>query len=131
METGKLYEYGITSGILGAECALGLQGYCMFRAQSFPIFLYGGNKRMDLFPGVHPMGPEVREDEMVPYKNGLMMTTPERSLIDLIREYPESEFIPEGLECLDNYDKLYELADRYNMRSEVDWQIEHMHDCDD
>lgn len=130
MEISRLEEYGITKGILGAECALALQGYCLFPAENFPIFLYGGERRYSGAPGVHPWVTEPKEDELLPYRDGFTMTTPERSVVDLIRIYPESEFIPEALDMMNgNYDKLYAMADRYGLRAEVEEQIRIMYDA--
>ena len=76
----------VTHGIYGAECALGMQGFCSFDYRCFPIFLENVDKRINLMPiAMHPMITKPTEDELIHLHGDFYMTTPERSIIDMLR----------------------------------------------
>lgn len=73
----------VTHGIYGAECTLGMQGFCSFDYRCFPIFLENVDRRINLMPiAMHPMITKPTEDELIHLRGDFYMTTPERSIID-------------------------------------------------
>lgn len=109
--------------IIGVQCALGLQGYSTFMSEMFPICLYDGDKRLPgtpTFVGVKEMP---TEDELV-VVNGVTMTNPYRSVIDLINTNPYSEdSVLAVMTMMDNEEELKtmrEVAKKYNVEKELD-----------
>lgn len=118
----------VTHGIYGAECALGMQGFCSFDYRCFPIFLENVDRRINLMPiAMHPMITKPTEDELIHLHGDFYMTTPERSIIDMLRVYPESEFVSQALLWMEDYTKLREMADKYGVRDVLEREIEYAH----
>lgn len=121
-----LKDWGYTSGILGAECALGWEGLCSYPSESFPIMLNTYPRRLDLKPcAIHPMVTEPTPDELIHLEGDFYMTTPERSIIDLVRVYPESEFLSQALLRIDDLTKVRAMADKYGVRDRLEEEIDY------
>lgn len=121
-------ELNVKGGIYGAECALGMQGFCSFDYRCFPIFLCDVDARVNLMPiAIHPMITKPTEDELIHLRGDFYMTTPERSIIDMLRVYPESEFVSQALLWMDDYTKLRSMADKYHVRDILEREIEYAH----
>lgn len=114
------------NSILGLECALSLQGYCTFLGGRVPIYLfegkgyYGGTS---ILVGVESMP---TKDELVRV-DGRLMTTPERSIIDLLRYKPYSEYTIHALCLMENEPEVLkrtrELAKKYGLENELEQAI--------
>lgn len=110
-----------TGGIFGAECALGLQGLCSYPAEEFPILLTSYPKRIAMVPiANHPWINKPTKEELIQIEGDYYMTTPERSIIDLLRVYPESEFIAQAIVRMDDLTKLRQMADKYGVREQLE-----------
>ena len=117
---------GVTKGTYAAECALGMQGFGSYPYAEFPIFLSNAKKRVDMRPiSLHPKITEPTPDELVRIKGDFYMTTPERSIIDLLRVYPQSEFVTQALQRIEDYTKLRDMADKYGVRDVLEEEIEY------
>lgn len=116
----------MTKGTYAAECALGMQGFGSYPYAEFPIFLSNAKKRVDMRPiSLHPKITEPTPDELIHIKGDFYMTTPERSIIDLLRVYPQSEFVTQALQRIEDYAKLRVMADKYGVRDVLEKEIEY------
>lgn len=105
-----------------------MQGFCSFDYRCFPIFLENVDRRINLIPiAMHPMITKPTEDELIHLHGDFYMTTPERSIIDMLRVYPESEFVSQALLWMEDYTKLREMADKYGVRDVLEREIEYAH----
>ena len=103
-----------------------MQGFGSYPYAEFPIFLSNAKKRVDMRPiSLHPKITEPTPDELVRIKGDFYMTTPERSIIDLLRVYPQSEFVTQALQRIEDYTKLRAMADKYGMRDVLEEEIEY------
>lgn len=122
----NMEEWGVTGGTYAVECALGMQGFGSYPYAEFPIFLSNAKKRVDMRPiSLHPKITEPTPDELVRIKGDFYMTTPERSIIDLLRVYPQSEFVTQALQRIEDYTKLRDMADKYGVRDVLEEEIEY------
>ena len=62
---------------------------------------------------------------LIHIKGDFYMTTPERSIIDLLRVYPQSEFVTQALQRIEDYTKLRAMADKYGVRDVLEEEIEY------
>lgn len=76
---------------------------------------------------MHPMIAKPTSDELIHLHGDFYMTTPERSIIDMLRVYPESEFVSQSLLWMDDYTKLRSMADKYHVRDILEREIEYAH----
>lgn len=128
----NMEEWGVTQGIYAAECALGMQGFGSYPYSEFPIVLSHAKKRVDLRPiSLHPMITEPTPDELIHINGDFYMTTPERSIIDLLRVYPQSEFVTQALQWMDDYAELRRMADKYGVREILEEEIEYAEEVDE
>lgn len=123
MDIYSLSKYGISKPVLAGECSLGLQGYCSFRAKEFPVIGYLGEKLLVGHPTFLPFVRIGESDEYIK-KDGFLMTTVERSIVDLIRVNPYNEAISQALCLIDDYTRVRDIAERYALRKELEYQIE-------
>lgn len=117
--------------IFGVDTALALQGMCSSNWEWFPQVIVEGTglvKGVISYLGVDEMP---TPDELTSAR-GFTCTTIERSLIDLLRYNPHSEFIPEALiDYVGDKEALLVYAEKYGVRDKLEYEYEHLDEAYD
>lgn len=114
----------VGNGIIGMDSALAMQDYCGRYISGYPTLLYDGYGYYIGIPnivGVKEIGMP-KEDEII-IINGYRVTTPERSLVDLLKFDVNCEFLPEVMiEIVDNgeVEKFRNYCAKYGLTKEFD-----------
>lgn len=114
----------VGNGIIGMDSALALQDYCGRYISGYPTLLYNGTGYYIGIPnmvGVKEIG--MPKDNEIIIIDGLNVTTPERSLVDLLKFDKYCEFLPEIMIDIIDRDELNKFriyCAKYGLQEEFD-----------
>lgn len=126
----------VPRGVIGLESALAFQDLCTF-SNDYIIFLNDSDIIINDNQFIRFYNNLLSTEDIIPYNEKFLITSPDRTVCEMILNDRREDFIIEALECYLydaredlSLDSLYECAIKYNVASKIDSYIEELSDTE-